>query len=223
MDVAKAQAGTYCGGRPVRLCRRLWSTFGVCYVVVLIFLIKCHVKFAIRYILKNMRSAPHPYSEVLLYCSRLHTYVLYYYHGSRDSPPKPPAYKPTSKQASKARRLACLGKMKRACSSAWVGESSAWVRPEEQSMVRNGPVYTANGLPTVNAYTAFSTHAHSLPMLNSSHAHSLTTLTLLPTLTLRLYHVSTGESGDTSVILYPRSVSTHGQSLPTSVSTHVSL
>jgi len=98
------------------------------------FLIKCHVKFAIRYILKNMRSAPHPYSEVLLYCSRLHTYVLYYYHGSRDSPPKPPAL--PSQQASKQvrpRRLACLGKMKRACSSAWVGESSAWVRPESRA------------------------------------------------------------------------------------------
>src|ERR1700727_625468 len=51
----------------------------------------------------------------------------------------------------------------------------------EQSMVRNDHVYTANGLPTVNAYTAFS----------------------LPTLTL--YPRS----------LYPRSLSTHGQSLPT--------
>ena len=74
----------------------------------------------------------------------------------------------------------------------------------EQSMVRNGHVYTANGLPTVNAYTAFSTHAHSLPMLTLPMLTLLTTLTLLPTLTL-----------------YPRPVSTHGQqgyfcdSLPT--------
>ena len=96
-------------------------------------------------------------------------------------------------------------------------------------MVRNGHVYTANGLPTVNAYTAFSTHAHSLPMLTLPMLTLLTTLTLLPTLTLyprpvsthgqqggyfcdslptvSLYPRSAGRSqqGDTSVILYPRS------------------
>src|SRR6267378_3031382 len=60
-------------------------------------------------------------------------------------------------------------------------------------MVRNGHVYTANGLPTVNAYTAFSTHAHSLPML------TLPTLTLLTTRSL----------------FYPRSLSPPAQSLPT--------
>ena len=79
----------------------------------------------------------------------------------------------------------------------------------EQSMVRNGHVYTANGLPTVNAYTAFSTHAHSLPMLTLPTLTLLTTLTLLPTLTLYPSPVSThGQQGGVllpTVSLYPQS------------------
>ena len=100
----------------------------------------------------------------------------------------------------------------------------------EQSMVRNGHVYTANGLPTVNAYTAFSTHAHSLPTLTlptlslyprsvSTHAQSLPTPSLYPRPvstharslpTVSLYPRS---AGGTSGILYPRSISTHGHVL----------
>ncbi|KAN0072978.1 hypothetical protein V8E54_009092 [Elaphomyces granulatus] len=66
-------------------------------------------------------------------------------------------------------------------------------------MVRNGHVYTANGLPTVNAYTAFSTHAHSLPTLT------------LPTLSLYPRPVSTHAQSLPTLGPYPRSVSTHGQ------------
>ena len=62
------------------------------------------------YLNKKQQKQTSFYTYLQCYCSRLHTYVLYFGHGSRDSPPKLEATKPTSKQASKASTTCLLGK-----------------------------------------------------------------------------------------------------------------